>query len=47
MHKHDSKITSNARKSMLEIIFISILFLIMPPVLSLPCMIFGLHIRKK
>lgn len=47
MHKHDSKITSNARKSMLEIIFISILFLIMPPVLSLPCMIFWITYKKK
>lgn len=47
MHKHDSKITSNTRRSMLEIIFISILFLIMPPVLSLPCMIFWITYKKK
>lgn len=47
MYKHDTKIVSNTRKSMLEIFIVSILFLIMPPVLSLPSIIFWIINKKK
>lgn len=47
MYKHDTKIATNAHINILETIFISILFLIIPPILGIPCLIFWMMNKKE